>query len=83
MFEVIDQGEGIPSDVLSNVWTKYYKVKPYVKNNSNTGVGLSIVKEILELHNFEYGVESTVGEGSRFWFEAGSFKRGLDKERCV
>ena len=34
-----------------------------------TGLGLSIVKHILEQHQTSYGVESTLGEGSTFWFE--------------
>ena len=34
-----------------------------------TGIGLSIVKDILELHKFEYGVNSTLGKGTTFYFE--------------
>ena len=33
------------------------------------GLGLSIVKTVLDLHKAKYGVESTLGEGSNFWFE--------------
>ena len=35
-----------------------------------TGLGLSIVKQILKQHNFPFGVQSTKGVGSTFWFEA-------------
>ena len=36
---------------------------------TGTGLGLAIVKSILDLHNVKYGVETTLGEGSKFWFE--------------
>ena len=36
---------------------------------STRGIGLSIVKNILQAHDFEYGVDSEVGKGSTFWFE--------------
>ena len=32
-------------------------------------MGLSIAKEVLKMHNMKYGVRSTVGMGSTFWFE--------------
>ena len=37
--------------------------------SNGSGIGLAIVKEILELHNAKYGVISDLGEGSTFWFE--------------
>ena len=40
-----------------------------VRSTSGSGLGLSIVKEILSMHNSTYGVDSTVGEGTTFWFE--------------
>jgi signal transduction histidine kinase len=36
---------------------------------TNTGLGLSIVKAILDSHHAAYGVESELGKGSTFWFE--------------
>lgn len=68
-FEVIDDGVGIAKENLPFIWTKYYKVNPYSKDSASTGVGLSIVKEILEMHRFEYGVESELTNGSKFWFK--------------
>ncbi|MDY5576354.1 MAG: HAMP domain-containing sensor histidine kinase [Lachnospiraceae bacterium] len=68
--EVIDTGEGIAEDELSNVWDRYYKVdKTHKRAVMGTGLGLSIVKNILELHQAKYGVNSIPGEGSTFWFE--------------
>ena len=68
--DVIDTGDGIPEDQLEMIWDRYYKVdKVHRRATVGTGLGLSIVKQILELHGAAYGVSSTVGEGSRFWFE--------------
>ena len=69
VLSVIDTGMGIPSDQLPLVWERYYKVHDYHKRaNMGTGLGLSIVKNILVLHSARFGVQSTVGQGSRFWF---------------
>lgn len=68
--EVVDTGEGIPADKLNDIWNRYYKVdKSHKRAQIGTGLGLSIVKEILIKHNADFGVESTVGQGSVFWFE--------------
>lgn len=69
-FEVTDHGKGIPEDQLPLIWNRYYKVdrnktRPY----DGSGLGLSIVKTILELHDVNYGVSSKVGEGTTFFFE--------------
>lgn len=67
--EVTDSGEGIPEEQLPLIWDRYYKVKNYYKRAvTGTGLGLSIVKSILLLHGAQFGVQSTVGKGSTFWF---------------
>lgn len=69
LFEVIDHGEGIPPDKLKDIWQRYYKVdRLHNRSVVGSGLGLSIVRGILELHRAHYGVESRVGEGSRFFF---------------
>lgn len=68
-FEVIDTGEGIPSEELNLVWDRYYKAKTHKRSITSNGLGLSIVKSILEMHQAEFGIESAVGQGSKFWFE--------------
>ncbi|MBO4358358.1 MAG: HAMP domain-containing histidine kinase [Erysipelotrichaceae bacterium] len=68
--EVIDNGSGISEEALPYIWDRYYKVdKNFNRSVNSTGLGLAIAKAILEAHNAKYGVESTVGEGSTFWFE--------------
>lgn len=71
LIEIIDTGFGIAPEDLNNVWQRYYKVdKTHKRSIKGTGgLGLSIVKDILELHNAEYGVESTLGKGTKFWFQ--------------
>ena len=67
---VIDTGHGIPEEALPLVWERYYKVHDFHKRaNMGTGLGLSIVKNILVLHGAKFGVTSTVGKGSCFWFK--------------
>ncbi len=69
MLEVVDTGHGIPKEALPLVWERYYKVHDFHKRaNMGTGLGLSIVKNILVLHGAKFGVDSTVGKGSCFWF---------------
>lgn len=66
---VIDTGKGIDKDEIKYIWDKYYKVqKKYERNIVGTGLGLNIVKNILEKHNYEYGVNSEKGKGSEFYF---------------
>ena len=67
---VTDNGEGISQDDIPFIWDRYYKVdKVHRRAAVGTGLGLSIVKGILEVHNATYGVTSSLGNGSTFWFE--------------
>ena len=66
---VEDFGEGISPENLRMIWDRYYKVdQKHKRAKCGTGLGLSIVRGNLELHKARYGVESTVGKGSVFWF---------------
>lgn len=68
--EVQDQGHGIEAADLPYIWERYYQVdKKHQRPTMGTGLGLAIAKQIIELHEGEYGVESAVGQGSLFWFE--------------
>lgn len=68
--EVIDHGKGIAPDEINHVWERYYKSSTHhVRPTDGSGLGLSIVKEILTLHKANYGVNSKLGKGSVFWFE--------------
>ena len=67
---VSDTGDGIPEDKLPLIWERYYRASEYHRRGVvGTGLGLPIVKSILDKMGAAYGVSSTVGEGSTFWFE--------------
>ena len=70
LFEVRDTGKGIKKEEIPYIWDKYYKSdKKHQRNVVSTGIGLSIVKEILSKHKFDYGVKSVAKRGSTFYFK--------------
>ena len=67
---VIDTGVGIPEDEIGHVFDKYYRVGANKKQAKGTGLGLNLVKQIIEkVHNGRVFVKSQVGKGSTFGFE--------------
>lgn len=65
-----DFGPGISTEDIEHIWDRYYKIdKEHKRSTQGSGIGLAIVKEILELHKYTYGVDSVVHEGSTFYFE--------------
>ncbi len=82
-FEVSDKGVGIPKEQIPYIWDRYYKInrsENHKRAVKGTGLGLSIVKGILVGHGFSFGCDSTVGEGSTFWFECAIAQLNLDSE---
>ena len=67
--EVADHGAGIAKEDLPYIFDRYYRSRSDA-GKAGTGLGLSITKAILQSHGFRFGVNSTLGEGSCFWFEA-------------
>ena len=69
--EVADTGDGIDEKDLPYIWDRYYKgSKSHARGKIGTGIGLSIVKSIIELHGGTYGVYPQENpKGSVFWFE--------------
>jgi len=65
--EVADDGPGISQEDLPHIFEKMYRVeKESTRAVEGSGLGLSIVKRIVELHGGRIAVESTVGEGTTF-----------------
>ena len=72
--EVADTGIGISEEDLKHIWDRFYKTdKIEGIKSTGTGLGLTIVKTILESHGFKYGVTSEKGTGTVFWFEIEEF----------
>ena len=68
--EVVDTGRGIPEQHLDHIFERFHRVDPdRSRKSGGTGLGLSIVKQILQAHGETIHVESTLGRGTRFWFE--------------
>lgn len=66
---ITDSGAGLTEEEKKLVWNRYYKKdKNHKRNVVGTGIGLSIVKEILENHHFSYGIDSKLNEYTTFYF---------------
>jgi PAS domain S-box-containing protein len=64
---VKDTGTGIPKDKLRTIFERFKQVeKTLSRNKEGSGIGLSLVKYLVELHNGEIYVESEYGKGSEF-----------------
>lgn len=73
---VFNTGDKIPEEALSEIWTKFYKVdKARTREYGGTGIGLSIVKAIMQSHKQEFGVVNHEN-GVEFWFELDSSQNG-------
>ncbi len=70
LVEIIDTGSGIKESDMPYIWDRYYKNdKNHQRNVVGSGIGLSIVRNILEVHNFKYGVKSKKNKGAIFYFQ--------------
>ena len=68
--EVSDTGAGIPAEDLPHIFDKFYRVKANAKMAKGTGLGLTLVKHIIEtVHEGKLSVTSEPGKGSTFCFE--------------
>ena len=66
---VMDNGQGIPTEHLSRVFERFYRVeKSRSKKRGGSGLGLAIVKHILECHHSNIGIESETSKGTTFKF---------------
>ena len=66
---VIDHGAGIAKEDQLYIWDRYAKInKNHQRQMDSSGLGLSIVAAICDATGSDHGVESAVGQGSRFYY---------------
>lgn len=65
---ISDTGVGIPEEKLESVFTRYYQTEHGRRRGEGSGLGLSIVSQLVEAHGGEVTVTSKVGEGTTFTF---------------
>lgn len=71
---VFNTGQHIPEEDIPNVWTKFFKVdKAHTREYGGSGIGLSIVKAIMDSHRKACGVRNVEG-GVEFWFTLDCWK---------
>ncbi len=67
---VRDTGKGISKEDIPNIWDRYFRSEEnHTRPVKGTGLGLNIVKVILENHSFDFGVDSEEGSGATFWVD--------------
>lgn len=73
-FNITDTGVGIEQSDIKEIFKEFYQAKSTkYKMPGGTGIGLSLTKRLVEIQNGSIGVESKVGEGSKFWFTLPAF----------
>jgi signal transduction histidine kinase/ActR/RegA family two-component response regulator len=83
LFEVIDSGIGIPADKLASIFERFTQASSSTtREYGGSGLGLSIIKKLLELQEAKIHVKSEIGVGSTFYFEK-SFAIGEGKSQQV
>jgi len=68
ILQVVNPSEPLSVQQCRDIFKRFYRVDSARTGGESFGLGLSIAREILERHGALYGVDSVVGEGSRFWF---------------
>ena len=67
LIQVSDTGMGVPEEAIPHLFERYYRVdKARARKTGGSGLGLSIVRNMLERNNGSIGVSSTLGEGTVF-----------------
>jgi signal transduction histidine kinase len=67
--DINDTGCGIPADAMEKIFNEFYRVDNAVNMQvKGTGLGLALVKNIIEAHKGKVWVQSKIGEGSTFSF---------------
>lgn len=69
LFEVIDSGTGIAAEFQAHIFNRFeHADQETLRQFGGTGLGLAVTKLLIELFDGQIGLESQLGQGSRFWF---------------
>lgn len=69
-FSVRDRGPGIPAEEHARIFEPFYQIDgSETRAVGGMGLGLALVRRVLEAHHATVSLESTLGEGSTFWFD--------------
>jgi PAS domain S-box-containing protein len=75
---VTDQGVGIPHEAIPQLFSKFFRVdNSQTRNIGGTGLGLTLVKEVVEAHQGRVWVDSELGRGSTFFFSLPTVEQAL------
>lgn len=66
---ITDTGKGISEEDISKLYVPFERIGAENSNIEGTGLGLAVVKKLLDAMNGRIGIDSTPGEGSTFWIE--------------
>jgi len=73
--KVADTGQGIPKEEILHIFDRFYRLeKPRTTSNQNAGLGLSIVKRIIDLHGSNIEADSTPNQGTTFSFSLPTYQ---------
>jgi signal transduction histidine kinase len=84
VLRVQDTGVGIPEEELPRMFERFHRVR-HTKGRTyeGTGIGLSLVKELVQLHSGNIGVESEEGTGSIFWISVPLGRDHLPEDKVI
>ena len=81
ILKISDSGVGIPEDALAHIFERFYRVdKARSRATGGSGLGLSIVRAIVQRNRGEISVESTIGKGTVFTVSFPAFDTEVDNE---
>ncbi len=80
---VTDTGRGIPNELLESIFHRFYQIDSYSLDEKGTGIGLALVKEMVDMHKGEILVRSVEGEGSCFCIRLPKGKHHLKEDQLV
>jgi signal transduction histidine kinase len=75
---VEDDGPGVPSEHVNRIWQPFYRVPGPAETTGGTGIGLAIVKQLVELHHGQVRIERGESAGARFVIELPEASRAED-----